>query len=133
MYLGRGMWKKKRTRYEKWEIVKNTAKVFAIAQMVVCITFGILKANKMDNLKSKMNELANENGYNETVSMDEFMESSENVSKEEYHEYKTLKEEIKHSKTQGIVGVSTMGALAIGGVILSAIAEDKENDFFPIY
>lgn len=131
MYLGNGLWDHKKTKAEKWGIVKKITAAVTLISWGVMIAIGIGTIAYQENAKKDVKALAKENGYVETIDMDEFMKTSDNVSKEEYAKYNKLKEKIEGAKVLTLTQVATLGSvgLASGGVHLIADKKEDEMDF----
>lgn len=131
MYIGRGMYDHKKSKSEKWGIVKNVTLFVTLISWAVMIALGVGAVAYQEDAKKDINALAKENGWEETVDLNEFMKSSENVSKEEYAKYDKLKEKIEGAKVMTLTQVATLGTLGLvsGGVHLVADKKENEMDF----
>ena len=130
MYIGNGMYDHKKSPSEKWAMVKKLTAIVTLVSWGVMITLGIGAVAYQQKAKKDVNTLAKDNGYVETVDLDEFMKKSENVSKEEYAKYLNLKDKIEGTKIMTLAQVATLGTIGLvsGGVNL--IADKKEDEFF---
>ena len=128
MYLGNGLWDHKKSKSEKWGIVKKATAVVTLISWAVMIALGFGTMAYQLKAKKDIKLLAKDNGWEETVDLNEFMMSSENISKDEYSQYKKLQEKVDGAKVLTLTQVATLGSLGLASGAVHLIADKQEDE-----
>ena len=110
--------------------IKELSAFVCMVSLLGGLSLGIIKAYQASKTSAEMYSLAEENGFEETVSMDEFMKKSEKVSQEEFERYNKLKEEEKKQTRHSTIGLAIMGVGGVGGMLGAVVADmaDEEEE-----